>query len=1175
MKVRQLKNKLLLGAITISIVVVLNSMLAVSWLVRQHYQDQSNALLHKASIVINDSLIERKANLLTASRQLATQKNIGEALRYSGQYAQSDIDREALFNIYQLLLTELYKIGRAANLSKIAIYDSTGKLVSFALLDSGNQSAGFVEHFPTPAFQVATFQDSEELNGKNLRKVDSVAKIGVEFDGLLPHQESVHYALVDGLPAIESHVPIIGEVFNSSSGKQEMTQLGLITMAQPLDQDFVDHLSPLADVKINIFTSESFSSGMLAAYRKPDWGSVQTGLDAKPSLIFNEIMLDGERYYQGLMPLYADTRPVGIIAALRSNNITQKNSWEIIQILGLITGANLLLILPFAWYFATSISRPLTILSRIFRGVADGKQIGMLSDELRQLEKEQKRDDELGDLTHSFISMDRAVNQKIQQINEINASLEHKVKERTAKLERMTQLYAALSQCNQAIVRCNSEQELFLQICRDTVTFGGMKMTWIGVLDEQTKLLKQVASYGCGTEYLQGIQISIDGNKAIGRGPTGTAMREDHPFWCQDFMRDPVTAPWHEHGAQFGWRASAALPLHRNGAVTGVLTLYSSEVNAFDQAARDLLLEMVMDIDYALDNFEREAQRKHAESSLADSHNLLKTIIDTAPVRIFWKDKELRYLGCNPAFAADAGEVDTQAVIGKDDYQLSWSEQAERYRADDQQIMDSGLPKLFYEEMKITSDGDTIWLRKSKVPLQNMTNGTIGILGIYEDITEQKRADERIHYLANFDPLTGLPNRTQLNDHLKFALSLAKRSNGHLVLMFLDLDRFKDINDTLGHTIGDAVLIELAKRLSLLLREEDTVTRLGGDEFIVLLPGVDARGATQVAQKLLAVISEPYRIEQYTLTLTASIGIALYPEDGDDLETLSKNADAAMYQVKQQGRHGYRFFTSQMQACLARNLMLINALRQALEDGQLHVHYQPQVAMQDGRIIGAEALLRWQHPELGMVSPAEFIPLAEDSGLILPIGEWVLRTAVRQAKAWLEDGFGPLIMAVNLSAVQFRHSDLPELITSILNDEGLPPEYLELELTEGVAMHSPQNAIAIMNNLHERGIRMSIDDFGTGYSSLSYLKKFKVYKLKIDQSFVRDISTDAEDKAIVSAIINLAKSLGLQTIAEGVETTSQQMFLREQGCDEMQGYLFSKPVSVDRFEVLLKRDFSV
>jgi diguanylate cyclase (GGDEF)-like protein len=425
--------------------------------------------------------------------------------------------------------------------------------------------------------------------------------------------------------------------------------------------------------------------------------------------------------------------------------------------------------------------------------------------------------------------------------------------------------------------------------------------------------------------------------------------------------------------------------------------------------------------------------------------------------------------------------------------------------------------------------------------------------------------------MANYDQLTGLPNRAQLEARAKYALSLAQRNHGLLGVIFLDLDRFKDINDTLGHSIGDALLVEAAKRMKTVVREEDTVSRLGGDEFILLLPGVDARGAALVAQKMLDTIAQPYLIEPYDLNVTASMGIALYPEDGSDLETLSKNADAAMYRAKQAGRNDFRFYTAEMQARSGRNLQLVNALRHALAANQLQLVYQPQLSMSDGRIIGAEALLRWYHPELGQVSPAEFIPVAEDSGLILPIGEWVLRTAALQVKRWMDEGSAPLIMAVNLSAVQFRHVDLPELVSRILDETGLPPEYLELELTEGVAMHDPQGAIAVMNDLHDRGIRLSIDDFGTGYSSLSYLKKFKVYKLKIDQSFVRDISTDPEDKAIVSAIISMAQRLGMQTIAEGVETAGQLSFLREQGCDEVQGYYYSKPLPVEQFEVFSKK----
>lgn len=446
-------------------------------------------------------------------------------------------------------------------------------------------------------------------------------------------------------------------------------------------------------------------------------------------------------------------------------------------------------------------------------------------------------------------------------------------------------------------------------------------------------------------------------------------------------------------------------------------------------------------------------------------------------------------------------------------------------------------------------------------------------IGISSDITQFKAAQKHIQRLAHFDPLTGLPNRALLGDRINHELNAAQRNGTQIALMFADLDHFKNINDTLGHRIGDELLIIIANRLTNAVRDVDTVSRQGGDEFILILPDTDSDGAAHVAEKLLETVAQSCQIEGFEMGVTLSIGIAMYPGDGEDFEALSKCADAAMYRAKHDGRNTYRFFTTEMQARSARSLQMENALRRALERNQLSLHYQPQISLHDGHLIGVEALLRWEHPEIGTVTPAEFIPIAEESGQILPIGEWAMRHAVRQMKAWVDGGLAPMAMAVNLSAVQFRHPRLPERVSEILDEAGLPPQYLELELTESVAMDDAPAAIAVMNNLHARGVRMSIDDFGTGYSSLSYLKRFKVHRLKIDQSFVRGIVEDPEDRAIVSAIISLAESLGLLTIAEGVETEGQLAFLREQGCKEAQGYYFSKPLEASRFEAFARATY--
>lgn len=440
---------------------------------------------------------------------------------------------------------------------------------------------------------------------------------------------------------------------------------------------------------------------------------------------------------------------------------------------------------------------------------------------------------------------------------------------------------------------------------------------------------------------------------------------------------------------------------------------------------------------------------------------------------------------------------------------------------------------------------------------------------LHHEMEDHKRVQERIHWMAHYDVLTGLPNRAFLAVRSKEAIALAEANQTPLAVIFLDLDRFKHVNDSLGHKVGDALLQQIAKRLRAAVREKDTVARLGGDEFVLLLPGANAQGAARVAGKLQAASQQPYQIGHHELSMAPSMGIALFPQDGDNIESLTQSADVAMYHAKLEGRNTYRFFTPQMHAKSVRALQLENAMRRALERNEFTLHYQPQVCLRTGEIRSVEALLRWYQPDLGSISPAEFIPVAEDSGQILQIGEWVLRHAIAQLQAWHKANFKQLKVAVNLSAIQFRQPQLPDLIKRILLESEIAPQSLELELTEGVAINDPKTATLTMDALRASGIWLSIDDFGTGYSSLSQLKRFQIYKLKIDRSFVHDVDHDSNDKAIVSAIIRMAQALGMQTTAEGVETQAQLDFLREQGCDEAQGFLFSKPLPARQITELL------
>lgn len=442
------------------------------------------------------------------------------------------------------------------------------------------------------------------------------------------------------------------------------------------------------------------------------------------------------------------------------------------------------------------------------------------------------------------------------------------------------------------------------------------------------------------------------------------------------------------------------------------------------------------------------------------------------------------------------------------------------------------------------------------------------IRGTVQDVTAAREAEAHIQYLAHFDGLTGLPNRGAWMKHAQAALMLAHRHGDTLGVLFLDLDHFKTVNDSLGHPVGDRLLAAVARRLSGCLREEDVLARLGGDEFVALLPRLHRPDdAAMVARKLLAAMADTVHIEGHDLSPSVSIGIALYPNDGNDVDTLLKHADTAMYGAKAAGRNNYQFFVPEMNTRAFERLMLENALRRGIERNELILHYQPQIDAASGRISGCEALVRWEHPDLGLVPPAQFIPVAEDSGLIVPLGEWVLREACRQQVRWRDSAVGNIQLAVNISALQFRRNDFVDTVARALEDTGADARYIELEITESALMQPDDHLIGRLDALCALGLTLALDDFGTGYSSLSYLKRLPISRLKIDRSFVKDLPSDAEDAAVTSATLSLAQALGLDVVAEGVETPAQRDYLVTRGCNALQGFLYSRPLAAEALEV--------
>lgn len=546
-----------------------------------------------------------------------------------------------------------------------------------------------------------------------------------------------------------------------------------------------------------------------------------------------------------------------------------------------------------------------------------------------------------------------------------------------------------------------------------------------------------------------------------------------------------------------------------------------------------------------------------------------RALLDSLPDPAWLSDRNSCMIAVNQAYCLASGKPQ-EAIVGRPATEIWPAEVAADMARQEADTLQS-LQQRRRESVQVIADGSRRSYEHISTPVLDSGGQLVGVAGVARDITQIRQDEERIRDLAEHDALTTLPNRNQLHQRLTQALAISVGDQAGIALMFLDLDHFKNINDTLGHDVGDELLKQVAQRLRSNLDARDTVSRQGGDEFIVLLQQATGPAqVAQIAQRLIEVVSSPFLVGRHELQVGVSIGISTYPGDGVDIGSLLKNADTAMYQAKAAGGGGYQFFTPEMNAHIMVRVAMESSLRQAIRQQEFELHYQPQVDGATGALIGLEALIRWRHPEQGPVAPARFIPIAEEALLINPIGEWVLREACRQARAWMDQGLGLRTIAVNLSAVQFRQQNLVEQVAGALQEAGLEPGWLELEITESAFIHDTERITELLVRLRGLGVKLSVDDFGTGYSSLGYLKRLPFDKIKIDQSFVRDLPGSTDDAAITRAIIGIAGSLHKEVIAEGVETAEQREFLLRQGCLGMQGYYFARPMPAWQLEAWLR-----
>jgi diguanylate cyclase (GGDEF)-like protein/PAS domain S-box-containing protein len=565
----------------------------------------------------------------------------------------------------------------------------------------------------------------------------------------------------------------------------------------------------------------------------------------------------------------------------------------------------------------------------------------------------------------------------------------------------------------------------------------------------------------------------------------------------------------------------------------------------------------------------------YLQSTVDRSHqldrDLLGAFLEHIPDNVFFKDTESRFLRISRAMANYCGLKDPTHAIGLTDADIFSTEHANQALADEQEALRTGLPMIEKEEKETWPDGHETWALTTKVPLKNPDGQMIGTMGISHNVTRRKQAELRIQHMALHDSLTGLPNRTLLQDRLTQAIALAQRTHKHVAVLLLDLDRFKNVNDSFGHSVGDRLLELVAERLKAGIRKCDTVARLAGDEFVITIQMAEQlEGIETVAKRVLDTLSAPFQVENHELQISASLGVCQFPDDGRNTEDLLQFADVAMYEAKQRGRGRYCFFSPALTEATRCQQKLEHDLIQACARDEFALHYQPFVETNSGRITGVEALLRWRHPDRGLLSPNQFIPKLEELGLIVEVGRWVLRTACRQAAEWQRMGFSPIRVAVNVSSQQFYQGNIADAVASVLQETKLDPKLLEIELTESQTLDDSEATINIMKNLKRLGVSLSLDDFGTGWSSLSYLRRFPIDRIKIDRSFIKDLHSQPAAEEVVKTILTLSKNLGIACIAEGIETREQQDYFKKHDCQEMQGFLFSRPIAALDATALLR-----